>query len=95
MKQESDELKTTFELPDAPSVLQVLRYEAAIEQPGISMYERLWPAVPLLATNWQSPVPLDTDLNAAMNNYQVIQVIKWASLSVFSFYLELKRIEKN
>lgn len=95
MQLEHPEYKTTFELPDKPTVRQILEYEEAIERPGVAMYERLWPGAKKLIQNWKSEtVQLDVDLEGDYTP-EITAVIKWASLAVFSWHLELKEVPKN
>ena len=92
MQFSSDEHKTTFDVPDNPTGHVILAYEADIElQPGSNMYERLWGAACKTIQNWQGPVELSPDvLNDALPPAS-LAALKWASLAVFSWYLEWKR----
>jgi hypothetical protein len=95
MEFEHPEYKTTFELPDKPTVRQMLEYEAEIERPGVAMYERLWPAAKKLIQNWKSEATqLDVDIDGEYTP-EAVAVIKWASLAVFSWNLQLKEVPKN
>ena len=91
----NDELKTTFEVPDRPTYKQALLYWQHVEQVNPAMYERLWPGVCVLATGWQSPIPLDADLLEREASAEGMAIVKWASLAVFSHMFALREIPKN
>lgn len=97
MRFEDAELKTTFTVPDAPTVRQVLAYDSAVEMlVGKPTYERLWHGVIVLAQDWQSErVKLELAALDQTAGAEIIQVIKWAGLCCFSFILELKQTPKN
>lgn len=95
---ENAELKTTFEVPDAPTYRDVLRYDAAVEmRPGEETYLRLWAGVCNLAQNWKSEIV--PELSAAILDQPLdplgLQVIKWANMQVWSYIWELKQVPKN
>ena len=94
---ENQELKTSFSVPESPTVRQVLRYDSLVELGGIGEYgfERLWHGVKVMAENWKSPhIQPDDDIEMAATN-EAIDVIKWAGLSVFSYRQSLKELPKN
>lgn len=100
MRFEDKELKTTFEIPDRLTPRQALRYAGVVDfDPEKSMYERLWPGACVLIENWQSeyvpeakPEALDLDGDYPQ---EYLDVIKWASLAVFSFVRRRQQVEKN
>ena len=96
MKIENSELQTSFEVPDKPTVRDVLRYDGAVDAlQGSDLYERLWSGVAVMASDWQSErVALDADLGE-LHDMGAVDVIKWAGLVVFSHVQQLKRTPKN
>lgn len=100
MQFKSEDLKTTFEVPDRPTPRDILRYDGFIDfnQQG-SLYERLWPAACSLVKNYKSEVLpeakadwLDTEEEWDMQAYEIV---KWVSLAVFSYVRKFKAVEKN
>lgn len=94
MKFESEELKTTFEVPGPVSYRQALRYASEVElNPNrADMYERLWRGVQVLAQGWSSPhVSLDAGMDDPLTPAG-LRVIKWAGLAVFGYVEGLKEI---
>ena len=97
MKFVNAELKTTFEIPDAPTVRQNMRYDSVVELnlDKAQLYERLWGGVVAIAENWQSEhVQLSQDVDVAASP-QAVAVIKWAGLMLFSFMQQVKDIDPN
>ena len=92
------ELKTTFEIPDAPTYREVLRYDGAVEmRPGEETYIRLWAGVCALARDWKSEIipELKVDILDQPLDPRGLAVIKWANMEVWSHIWELKQIPKN
>ena len=97
MKFENEELATSFEIPDPLSYREAMKYDSAVDFSNEPLYPRLWGGVVAIAQNWQSEhIPelsakiLDEEING--NAYEVI---KWASLALFSHINNLKDTPKN
>lgn len=100
MKIENEELETTFELPDAPTMRQMLRYQSERDfRAGESTYERLWAAAcnSGIVTGWKSvPVPelsmsvLEAEAND--DTGRQMDVVKWVGLATFS---HMRQIEER
>lgn len=93
----NEELKTTFELPDAPTKREMLRYEEQIERfagqtSGPGMYERLWNAACTVVKDWRSESVPEAAPEALDGAYtpESAQVIQWAGLMAFSWYRQVK-----
>ena len=97
MKFESEELKTTFKIPEPLTVRSVLAYDSVvnIETAKRPLYERLWYGVCEIAIDWDSPVDMDREsLDKAMSP-ESIAIIEWAGLALFSYITEQRRTPKN
>ena len=89
------ELQITFELPDAPTMRQALRYESEQDSRyNESLYERLWAAACKsgLISAWQSEALPDADASALDRDLSgpALDVLKWVSLAVFSYVQQAK-----
>ncbi len=100
MKFENKELEASFTLPDAITVRQQMKYASARDEPSlkgddISLYERLWPAAQIVIQEWQcKDVPLDVNIDAVTDK-RVTEVIRWVSLAVFTYMVNLGQVPKN
>lgn len=95
---ESQELKTSFTIPDEPTYREQLRYESAAHfHPELPTYERLWLGVCALAKDWKSEIVSDASEKVLDEKSvpQGIEVMKWAGLAVWSFVWSLKDVPKN
>lgn len=97
MKFESDDLKTTFEVPDKPTYRDMMRYDATEWRIGSEIYERLWLGVCAVAQNWQSELIPEATPTVFEQDFdpQAYEVIKWAGLAVFSWAQKAKELPKN
>ena len=100
MKFTNEQLKTTFECPDNPKVRQVLAYDEAtlLGAPVRGLYDRLWEGVcTALVTDWQSPIERSPATLNDSASPEAVEVIKWASLALFSWYIDWKEraVPKN
>ena len=88
-----------FTTIEEPTMRAVLMYDSAIEGSMLaSLYPRLWAGVQFLVDEWHcelvSPDADASDLMDGAADMEVIDVIKWAGLAVFSFRQSLEP-EKN
>lgn len=96
----SDDNKTTFEVPDAPTVAEVMEYDTAVELRGRLgvTYERLWAgACTSIVKSWNSEtVPVrDANVLEQPATNAVVSVIKWAGIALFTWRLSLDSTPKN
>ena len=91
------ELETTFELPDAPDMRLVLRYDSVVEAnvDKAALYERLWNGAALVVQHWSSPHIQPSDSLERAATPRALAVVKWCGLAVFSFMLALKDVDPN
>ena len=97
MEFKNAELETTFSVPERPTVRQWLAYDSAVDMRiGLTTYERMWAGLQALVKpdDWSSPVDLHIDMETA-DDERAARVIKWASLTLFSFLHGLRNVEKN
>jgi hypothetical protein len=96
MKFANEELKTTFEVPDRPTVRQQLAYYAARSDYDTNRLESGWYGARALMQNWQSEIMPDmmTDLESLTNPSQT-RLILWAGVEVFKFFMALEDMPKN
>ena len=98
---EHPQYPATFELPDEPTVRQMLAFDEIIERgvgktDGVGMYERLWPAVVKLAQDWQcETLELSVDAMDKTLPGEAIAVLKWACLKTFEHFSEVRNTPKN
>ena len=95
MKFESEELKTTFSIPEPLKVRHVLAYDSVVNISNQSLYERLWYGVCEIAQDWQSPIELDRDALDKETDPEMIRIVEWAGLVLFSHITEQRRTPKN
>lgn len=98
MKFENADLKTTFELPDRPTVRQVLNYRSIVEVENREghYYERWWTGLKSVATNWQSEhIALDADLDDTPGTREAIEVMRWSGLQCWTHMTGLSDVQKN
>jgi hypothetical protein len=80
-----------FDLPDAPTMRQVLRYDSAVEtQPDASLYERLWSGACTVVENWRGPVELKPGALDGPMEPGALESVKYACLLTFSWINDVK-----
>lgn len=100
------EYDVSFELPEKPTVRQLLEYDGFELGASQPLYPRLWAAAGCVIQDWHCEPTPDTaeleekeqiplvnvgmSLDAAATENQ-LDIIKWASLAVFSWRLKLKK----
>ena len=86
-------LGLTFQLPNRPTVRQMLEYEGAVGlSAGSDMYLRFWRAAPrvIVPDSWKCKlVELDTDLDD-IHDPQAAEVIKYVALVLVSHMAKVK-----
>jgi len=94
---EFEQGKTSFNVPDEPTVRQILRYDSVIESKAeLELYERLWAGCCVIAQDWKSDkVELSADALDQKLSADALEIIKWASLAAFSYVLQIKKVPKN
>ena len=97
MKFEDKELATSFEIPDPFTYREAMKYDSAVDFSNEPLYPRLWGGVVAVAQNWQSEhIPeLNAEILDDEINGNAYDVIKWASLALFSHVKGLKEVPKN
>ena len=97
MKFDHPEHELTYELPDDPTIRQLLDYDDYELNPRSSLYPRLWKAAQAVITEWEcDALPLHTNIDEVGSEEQ-LKIIKLVSLEVFTWRDQLKegRIPKN
>lgn len=100
MRFENQELKTTFDLPDRLTPRQVAQFDSEVDfNFDKTLYERLWPAACRLVENFQSeylPGGARADyLDGEEFDPRTWEVVKWVSLTAFSYVRKFKAVPKN
>lgn len=97
MEFKNEILKTSFTIPDRPTVRQQMAYFSETARSVDRQHvERLWMAAQSLISNWKSEIMPDmkADLDAT-DNPKVTDVIIWASLQVKNHINSLDETPKN
>lgn len=97
MEIKNEILKTSFTIPDRPTVRQQMAYFSETARSVDRQHmERLWVAAQSLITNWKSEILSDIDANLdTIDNPKVTDVIIWASLQVKNHINSLDETPKN
>ena len=98
MKFEEESVKTSFEVPDKPTVRWQMQIKSILfDNQNKSLYERLWPCVCACASNWESEILPELNVNILdeSNSPDVATVIEWASLQLYVYYLQIENVPKN
>lgn len=94
-KYENSDLGVSFEVPDDPTILQLMNYDEFEVKPGQTMYVRLWNAAKHVIEKWEcDEIPLNVDLSEVGSN-KAIEIIKWASRGVMDWRFRLKADESE
>lgn len=94
---ENQELGVSFDLPDDPSAMQIIRYDSErIERTGEPVLLILWGCVKPLITNWACDVlpDLNTPLDK-VKSLQAAQAVEWSAFRGFEWRTELDTVSKN
>lgn len=94
----NEELEAKLTVPEEPTRRQLLRYDSQADIPNMGMYERLWGGVQALADEIELEcdyVNIDDDLDTPAEDPRWMDVVKWASLAVFSWRRSVESAEKN
>lgn len=89
--------KVSFELPDRPSVFQVVAYDSAkIEHDGQPLFIILWECARTVVTEWEcESIPaLDTPLDT-LTGMEAAQVVEWVGTQAVLWRNALNEVSKN
>src|SRR5512139_4107608 len=94
---ENQEIGVSFDLPDDPSALQIIRYDSErIERSGEPAILILWECVKPLITNWACDAlpnlttPLDN-----VKSLQAAQAVEWSAFRGVEWRNGLDTVSKN
>ena len=94
---ESEDFQVSFDLPDNPTVRQVLAYDSAVieyrDQPALVS---LWECARTIISNWkcQYVEKIDTPLDK-LTGLAAAQAIEWAGAQVSYWRVALNDVPKN
>lgn len=97
MKLENEHLKTSFTVPDHPTVRQQMRYVSIAGRMRDKEYiERLWLASKELISDWQSEYMPDMNISLdEVTNPRITDVLAWVALQVKVHIESLDELPKN
>lgn len=98
MKFDHPELEASFEIhdPEDWSVGRVLQYDSALElSRSMDFYNRVWRAAKPMVFNWECDFVSPDDNLEDINDMKAVEIIKWASLVVFSARRSLDRSKEG
>ena len=97
MRLSNDAFKVAFDLPDVPTVSQIMRYDSAkIMADGAPILITLWECARTVMEGWEcehvpSPdIPLDT-----LTGIEAAQAVEWAGVQVSLWRSGMNEIPKN
>ena len=84
----------SFDLPASWTVREMMRYDSAVmlERAGVSLYERLWAGVVLMAQNWRADFDLRVNLDE-ITDKRMFEVVKWAAMVNWSAWQRVQADE--
>lgn len=85
------ESEVTFELPEDPTIRQLMAYDGFELAQGRPMYERLWDAARTVIQDWECEILPDIQMSLdEVGSNEQLAVIKWAALACFGWRQTLK-----
>jgi hypothetical protein len=91
-------LELEFDLPEKPTVRQMLAYDSAVfvDHMGDATLIRLWHGAVEVVQNWKCPISIDVNLDGEIDP-KTLEMVKYVGLMAFSWAQGIKEavVPKN